>query len=239
MISPSYSRLFFSGGASSAPLLFEQYLKWKQWGRWWESRIPLGRLGGSPEWDDRELCPEAGANPICSLFPWVPGKLDQHPRLVMLCLGRQNLCPCCHQVPPSPCASDFGLWPQLCPVGLWHPPSLSEPEYPPLPSFCDLWWVLLDPATLASGQFGPGLSLPPTTEVLTFLVFLPNSGEGKWQGPRQSQRVCEAVSVVKAGLPPAPTSAGPHAHPLFIASLCRGPEDLRQRWPLLPAESWG
>lgn len=128
--------------------------KWKQCSPRWGSRIPSGLLGGSSEREARELCPEAGVNLVFSLLPWAPGRLAQRlGPVTMLYLGKAESLPCCHQLLRSPHASDFRLGPRLSPAGSWCLPSFSEPGAPLLPLFCDLCWVLQDPATLACLAF--------------------------------------------------------------------------------------
>lgn len=81
-----------------------------------------------------------------------------------------------------------------------------------------------------AGFQGPGLSPPPLTEVLTFLVLLPHTAEGKEQGPLGKVSMCAKTCLCPGWSPthPVPASARLHADPLLPASLHRGPEDLPQ-----------
>lgn len=123
---------------SSLHLLFTQHLECRQWGPGWSARIVSWLLGVASERGVGELCPAARANPTVSLFPWALSGLDQHLRPRTPFLGRPNLRLSCLGVLSLPCASDFGLWSQPCPVGLWCPPAWSFcTGAPPLPLSCD------------------------------------------------------------------------------------------------------
>lgn len=196
-----------------------QSFKWELWGRHWESRHPSELLGVTPECGARETCPEA-----FSFFPWASGELDQHPRSVLLCLGGRISVSAAGGLLPSPLASDLGPGPHLAPwVHGVHLVFLNPDPHP-----CLHFVTCVRPCH--AGLWGPGLSPPPLTEVLTFLVLLPHTAEGKEQGPLGKVSMCAKPCLCPGWSPthPVPASARLHADPLLPASLHRGPEDLPQ-----------
>lgn len=153
LTSTFYSPLFSPGGLSPTHLLCTQYFKWKQCGQWPESQDPPWAAGCHPRarcqgpvsrnWGQPPLPPlpwgSQQAGPASLASDALSGQAESVP------CGLWGLCP--NLVPLSLVCS-------LCPA-LWvcggHLPCVSEPGHPSLPSFCDLWWVILDPALVAPG----------------------------------------------------------------------------------------